>query len=99
EAGGAHYATGDGQRVGLGLLVDVAPQGTTLYMGGASGGVDRNGAHRGEVDDDPVVAHRGAGHVVASAPYRDLEVAVPCEAHRRSHVGYPGASGDQPGAP
>ena len=53
----------------------------------------------GEVDDDPVVAQGGAGHVVASAPHRDLEVAVPCEAHRRGHVGDAAASGDQPGAP
>ena len=95
----AHDASGGGQAVGLRLVVDVAPQGTSLDMGRTSGGVDGDGADRGQVDDDPVVAHRGAGHVVAPAPYRDLEVAVPCEAHRRGHVGDPGASGDQSGSP
>jgi hypothetical protein len=94
DAGVAHDAPGGGQAVGLGLVVDVTPQGATLDLGRAFGWVDRDGAHRGQVDDDPVVAHGGAGHVVTPAPYRDLEVTVAREAHRRGHVGGPGASGD-----
>jgi hypothetical protein len=97
DAGVAHYASGGGQAVGLALVVDVAPQGTSLYLGGAFGRVDRYGTHRGEVDDDPVVAQGGAGDIVASAPYRDPEVAVTREAHRRGHVGGPHASGNQSG--
>ncbi|HEU0214988.1 MAG TPA: hypothetical protein VFR13_12930 [Jiangellaceae bacterium] len=99
DAGVAHDASRRGQAVGLGLVVDVAPQGATLHVGRAFGGVDRNGAHRGEVDDDPVVAHRRAGHVVAPAAYRDLEVAVAGEPHGCRHVSGPGASGEESGSP
>ena len=80
-------------------MVDIAPQGTTLHYGGGAGGVDRDGPHRQEVDDDPVVAHRGAGHVVAPAPHGDLQVVVAGETDRGSHVSTPAASCDQPGAP
>ena len=76
DAGVAHDAARGGQTVGLCLVVDVAPQGATLDEGGALDGIDRDGAHRREVDDDAVVAHCGAGHVVASASYGDLEVVV-----------------------
>ena len=96
DAGVAHDAARGGQTVGLGLVVDVAPQGTTLDVGRAFDGIDRHGAHRREVDDDPVVAHCGAGDVVASASYGDLEVAVAGEAHRCGHVGGALAAGDQP---
>ena len=64
-----------------------------------STGSTDDGAHRREVDHDPVVAHRGAGHVVAPASYGDLEVAVAGEAHRCGHVGGAAAAGDQSRAP
>ena len=64
DAGVAHDAAGGGQTVGLRLVVDVAPQSTALHMRRAAGRVDPHGPHRREVDEDPVVAHRGAGHVV-----------------------------------
>jgi hypothetical protein len=99
DAGVADDAAGGGQTVGLGLVVDVAPQGTTLHPGRAAGGVDPHGPHGREVDHDSVVAHRGAGHVVAPAPYGDLQVVVAGEAHGRGDVGGPAAAGDQPGAP
>lgn len=70
-----------------------------LHPGRAPDGVDPHGPHRREVDDDPVVAHRGAYHVVAPAPYSDLQVVVAGEAHGRGHVAGPAAPGDQPGAP
>ena len=94
DAGVAHDAAGGGQTVGLRLVVDVAPQSTTLHPGRATGGVDPHGPHRREVNDDPVVAHRGAGDVVAPAPYGDLQVALAREAHRRDHIGHPRAAGD-----
>ena len=99
DAGVAHDASGGGQAVGLGFVIDVAPQGTALDTRRAFGGIDPDPAHFREIDDDPVVAHRGAGHVVTSAPYRDLEVATACETDRRGHVGCPGAAGDQSGSP
>ena len=95
DAGVAHDAARGGQTVCLCLVVDVAPQGAALDEGRALDGIDRDGAHRREVDHDPVVAHRGAGHVVASASYGDLEVAVAGEAHRCGHVGGAAAAGDQ----
>ena len=98
DAGVAHDAARGGQTVGLCLVVDVAPQGTALDEGRAVDEIDRHGAHRREVDDDPVVAHRGAGDVVASASYGDLEVAVAGEAHRCGDVGGAAAAGDQPGS-
>jgi hypothetical protein len=72
DAGVAHDPTGGGQTVGLRFLVDVAPQRSALDPRRAVGGVDPHGPHRREVDDDPVVAHRGAGHVVTPAPHGDL---------------------------
>jgi hypothetical protein len=85
--------------VGLRLVVDVAPQRTTLHPGRAAGGVDPHRPHGRQVDNDPLVAHRRAGHVVAPAPYGDLQVVLAGEAHRRGHVGGPAAAGDEPGAP
>ena len=99
DAGVADDAAGGGQTVGLCLVVDVAPQGTTLHPGGTAGEVDPHGPHRREVDDDSVVADRGASHVVAPATHRDLHVVVTGEADGRSHIGASAASGDQPGAP
>ncbi len=99
DAGVAHDAAGGGQTVGLRLVVDVAPQRTTLHPGRAAGGVDPGGPHCREVDDDPVVAHRRAGHVVAPAPDGDLQVAVAGETHGGGYVGGAAASGDQPRAP
>ena len=94
DAGVADDAARGGQTVRLRLVVDVAPQGTALHAGRALDGIDRDGAHRREVDHDSVVAHRGAGHVVAPASYGDLQVAVAGEAHRRGHVGHARAAGD-----
>src|SRR5262249_59024034 len=70
-----------------------------LDVGRALDGIHGDGAHRREIDHDPVVADRGAGHVVASASHGDLEVAVAGEPYRCGHVGDTAAAGDQPGAP
>ena len=99
DAGVAHDSAGGGQTVRLRLVIDVAPQRTTLHPGPAVGGIDPHGPHRREVDDDPVIANGGARHVVASAPYGDLQIVVAGETHGRDHVGGPDASGDQARAP
>ena len=96
DAGVAHDAARGCQTVCLCLVVDVAPQSPTLDEGRAVDEIDRDGAHRREVDDDPVVAHCGAGDVVASASYGDLEVAVASETHRRGNVRGACAAGDHP---
>ena len=73
DAGVADDAARGGQTVRLCLVVDISPQGTALDEGRALDRIDRNGAHRRQVDHDPVVAHRGAGDVVTAASYGDLE--------------------------
>ena len=87
-----------GQAVCLGLVVDVAPQGAALDVGGAFDRIDRDGAHFREVDHDAVVAHRGAGNVVTSASDRDLELADSGESHRGGDVGGAVAAGDESGS-
>ena len=62
-----------------------------------STGSTETARHRRQVDDDPAVAHRGAGHIVTSAANGDLEIAVAGEAHRCGHIGGATAAGDQPG--
>jgi hypothetical protein len=99
HSGVAHDAAGGGHTVHLRLVIDVAPQRATLHPGAAVGGIDSHAPHRREVDDDPVVANGGARHVVASAPYGDLQIVVAGETHGRDHVGGPDASGDQARAP
>ena len=99
DAGVTHDSAGGGQTVRLRLVIDVAPQRTTLHPGPAVGGIDSHAPHRREVDDDPVVANGGAGHVVASTPYGDLQIVVAGETYGRDHVGGPDASGDQARAP
>jgi hypothetical protein len=90
-------AAGGGQTVGLRLVVDVAPESTTLHPGRATRGIDPHGPHRREVDDEAVVADRGARHVVAAAPDGDLQVVVTREAHRRDHIGHARTAGDAGG--
>jgi hypothetical protein len=99
DSGVTHDSADGGQTVRLRLAVDVAPKRTTLHPGPAPGGIDSHTPHRREVDDDPVVAHGGARHVVASAANGDLQIVVAGETHGRDHVGGPDASGDQARAP
>jgi len=99
DTGVTHDPAGGGQTVGLGLVVDVAPQRTPLHPGPAAGGVDPHRPHGREVDDYPVVADRRAGDVVAPAPNGDLQVVVSRESRRPGHVRGPAAPGDQPGVP
>jgi hypothetical protein len=90
-------AAGGRQTVDLRLVVDVAPQSTTLHPGGAADGVDPHGPHSREVDDDSVVTHGGAGHVVTAASYGDLHIVVACESHGGRHVSSAAAAGDESG--
>jgi hypothetical protein len=96
DAGVAHDATRGRQTVRLGLVVDISPQGTALDEGRPLDRIDRDGAHRRQVDHDPAVAHRGAGDVVTPAANGDLEVAVAGEAHGCGHIGGAAAAGDHP---
>src|SRR5262245_32934023 len=93
DSGVAHDSAGGGQTVRLRLAVDVAPQRTALHPGPAAGGIDPHRSHRREVDDDAIVANGGARHVVASAPYGDLQIVLAGETYGRDHVAGPDASG------
>ena len=95
DAGVADDAASRGKTVGLCLVVDVPPQGTALDDSLALDGINRDGAHRRQVDHDSVVAHRCSGHVVTTPSNGDLEVAVAGEADCRGDVGSATAAGDQ----
>jgi hypothetical protein len=95
HSGVAHDSAGGGETVRLRFVVDVAPERPTLHPCPAPGGIDLHGPHRREVDDDAVIANGRARHVVASAPYRDLEIVVVGELYGRNHVGRAAAAGDQ----
>lgn len=90
-------AAGGRETVSLRLVVDVAPQSTTLYADGAPRGVDPHGPHFREVDNDSVVADGGAGHVVPAASYGDFQAVVAGESHCDCHVGAAAAAGDESG--
>ena len=98
DAGVAHDAARGGQTVCLCLVVDVAPQGAALDGGRALDRIDRDGAHRRQVDHDPAVAHRGASDVVTPAANGDLEITIAGEADRCGNIGGVAAAGDQPGS-
>jgi hypothetical protein len=53
DAGVAHDAARGRQTVRLCLVVDISPQGTALDQGRALDRIDRDGAHRRQVDHDP----------------------------------------------
>ena len=73
DAGVAHDAAGGRQTVRLRLVVDIAPQGSRPGRGRRRPpGRPRRRGHRRQVDDDPAVAHRGAGDAVAPAAHGDL---------------------------
>ena len=96
DAGVAHDAARRCQPVRLCLVVDISPQGTALDERRALDRIDRDRAHRRQVDHDPAIAHRGAGHIVTPAANRDLEISVAGEAHRCGHIRGAAAPGDEP---
>jgi hypothetical protein len=57
-------------------VVDISPQGTALDQGRALDRIDRDGAHRRQVDHDPAVAHRGAA-AAGNQPRSSVDGAVP----------------------
>ena len=96
DAGMADDAARGSETVRLRRMVDISPQGAALDECRALDRIDRDGAHRRQVDHDPAVAHRGAGDVVTPTANGDLEIAVAGEAHRGGHIGGVAAAGNQP---
>src|SRR5262249_12502787 len=99
DSGTPPDSAGGGQPVRLPLVIDVTPQRTTLHPSPSVGGIDTHGPHCRKINDDPAVANGGARHVVASAPYGDLQIVVAGETHSRDHIAGPDTSGDQARAP
>ena len=95
HAGGRDEAARGGQAVGLGLVVDVGPNGAAADARAPCLGVDRHVAHGPEVDDDPAVDGREPGDAVAAAAHRDVEVVAAGEADGGDHVRRAGAPHDQ----
>ena len=76
-------------------VVEVAPRAPALGADRALLGVHADPLHVRQVDHDPAVADRVAGHVVAPAPDRDRQPLLAGEVHRSDHVGDVGAARDQ----
>ena len=67
DAGGGDQPDRDGQAEGLRRTIDVAQRRAALHLHGPSDRVHPNGPHRRQVDDEPIVADRLAGDIVAAA--------------------------------
>jgi hypothetical protein len=84
-----------GEVEGGGLAVHVAPERAALHPGTPRRRVDPHRAHHREVDHQPALAHRVAGHVVPAAAHRERQAVVAREADAVDHVRRAGAAGDQ----
>ena len=97
HAGDRHLSAGGGQPVDLRGAVDLAPGGAGLNAGGSGGGVDVDGPHGGEVDDQAVVADGAARHLVAATADARDGAMVPCDSYGLDDVGHVGAASDDGG--
>ena len=98
DARRADDPTGAGEPECLGRPVEVRPRRAAVGARDRSARVDFDGAHRGEVDHQPVVADAVAGRIVSASPNRDLELVRPREVERRRDVCRADASHDHRGA-
>ena len=90
-------ATGHGQPVPGGRVVQLRPDHAALGGGGRLIGIDGDPLHLGEVDHHPALRHGAARDVVAAAADRDLESNTVRECERRDDVVRRPASDDQRG--
>ena len=95
HAGDADHAAGGRQSVGLRRRVDIAPGRAAADKRQPLLGVDADGVHRAEVDDESVVDGGVAGDVVAAAAYRDRQGVQAGEVQRQGNVVRVRAAGDQ----
>jgi hypothetical protein len=97
HAGGRDDAAGGRLAVHVGRPVVLVPGGPALGPSPMATWIDVHPAHQGQVDHQPAVGDRPAGHVVTTSPHRYLEPAVTPEVHGLPHVGHVVAARDQPG--
>ena len=77
---------------GLCLAIEVGPEHARLRADDARGRVDADALHARQVDHQTAVADRFAGDAVTTALYRDEQIVVTRELHRRDDVGRAGAA-------
>ena len=94
DAGLGDDPAGGGQAKRRGHLVDVGPGRAALNVHGARGGVEAHAAHLREIDDQAVVAHGSAGHVVPTAANGERQLVLVGEAHGGRDVVGVGAARD-----
>ena len=95
DAGPAHDPRRSREPVHLGRRIEVAPHGARLDRDRLRGRIHHEAAHRGQVDDDAVVAQRGARDVVPAAPDRHGQAAIGREGQGQGGVTLVRAAGDQ----
>src|SRR5436853_152884 len=76
DAGVGDVARGGGQPVRLGGAIERAEQCTALDASSAGDRIDRDAAHRRQIDHEAAVRHGKAGDVVPAAAHTDLEIEV-----------------------
>jgi hypothetical protein len=95
DAGVGDVAGRGGQAVGLGGDVQRAEQRAALDPGQPPGRVDRDPAHRGEVDHEAAVGDGMAEDAVPAAADADLQAGLPGGADGGGDVGDAGAAHDR----
>ena len=86
DAGVADHAARHRQTVLLRGRVEIGPGRAAAAARPARAGIDRDVAHRAEVDHQAVVDDAVAGEAVAAAAYRDLEVVLAAEGDRGGDI-------------
>jgi hypothetical protein len=83
----------------LGRAVEVAKRAAPLGARRAPPGVDLDGPHLGQVDDQAAVAERVTGHAVPAPAHGDQQLVVAGEVDRGDHVLRSGTARHQRRAP
>ncbi len=92
-----HEAAGGRQAEGLGLAVELAPGDAGFGPHRAARRVDPDPLHPGQVNHQPIVAHREARHAVAAPADGDQQVVGAREVDGADHIGRSRTPGDQAG--
>ena len=76
----------------LRLAIELAPEQPWLRTRGSPARIDFNALHRGEIDDEAIVADGTPGDIVAAAADRKRQSLLACELHASNDVGRPDAA-------
>ncbi len=95
DPGWGDNAGGRSEAESLAVAVELCHGQARLSPGPPPRGIDPAALHPREIDHQPAVAHRLAGHVVPTAPHGDLERLRPREPDAGDHIGRARTAGDQ----